>query len=540
MLRKSCSVLVVFMITAVSGVALAARTDSRPAYVPGELLVRFNDGVKKAARDRALAQVKGKVLKRFARINVLHVKVPEGTAKRAVRLLKGLDAVKYAELNALRYLDVVGNTPNDPSFTNLWGLDNTGQTGGTFDADTDALEAWSIFTGDPNMVVADIDSGLDMNHPDIAANVYTNPGEIPGNGIDDDGNGYIDDVHGWDFAHNDNDPSDTDGACGGHGTHTAGTIGAVGNNGIGVTGVNWNVQIMPLKVFKTYFFVLCSASTTDIISAVNYAASMGVRVSNNSYGSTTPTQAEYDAIQASNSVFVAAAGNDGVDTDTAPQFPSAYDLPNIVSVAATDHNDAIATFSNYGLVSVDLGAPGVGILSTTPNNTYSVFDGTSMATPHVTGAAALLLASDPTLTVNEARWRILAGVDPASLPVGTGGRLNINNIMLLPPPVVTMAVSPTGPTTVALGGSISYSVTINNTDTTAHTVKASVVAVFPNGSERTLDSKTLTVGAGASVNANFTKTVPVSIAPGSYNIAGRAEVTGVSYDEDIVSYTITP
>jgi len=379
-----------------------------------------------------------------------------------------------------------------------------------------------------------------MAHPDIAANVYTNPGEIAGNGIDDDGNGYIDDVHGWDFAHNDNDPSDTDVACGGHGTHTAGTIGAVGNNGIGVTGVNWNVQIMPLKVFKTYFLVLCSASTSDIINAVNYAASMGVRVSNNSYGSTSPTQAESDAIQASNSVFVAAAGNDGVNTDTVPQYPSAYTLPNIISVAATDHNDAIATFSNFGILSVDLGAPGVGILSTTPNNTYSLFDGTSMATPHVTGSAALLMAMDPTLTVNEVKWRILNGVDPTGLPVGTGGRLNINNTMLLPPPVVTMTVTPIGPTTVALGGSISYSVAINNTGTTAQSVKAKVVAVFPDGSETTLDSRTLTVGPGASVNANFTKTVPLSITPGTYKIAGRAEVTGTSYDEDIAPFTITP
>ncbi len=540
MLRKSLSVLAVLMIMAVSGAAIAAQPGSRPAFVPGELLVKFKDGINKAARDRALSQVRGKILKRFGRINVLHVKVPEGTAKRAVRILKGLDAVKYAELNALRYIDAAVNTPNDPSFANLWGLDNSGQTGGTFDADIDAVEAWTISTGDPNMVVADIDSGLDMNHPDIAANVYTNPGEIPGNGIDDDGNGYIDDVHGWDFAHNDNDPSDTDGACGGHGTHTAGTIGAVGNNGIGVAGVNWNVKIMPLKVFKTYFFVLCSASTSDIISAVNYAASMGVRVSNNSYGSTTPTQSEYDAIQASKSVFVAAAGNDGVNTDTFPQYPSAYDLPNIISVAATDHNDAIAPFSNFAILSVDLGAPGVGILSTTPNNTYSVFDGTSMATPHVTGAATLLMASDPTLTVNEVKWRILAGVDPAGLPVRTGGRLNINNTMLLPPPVVTISVTPAGPTTVPLGSSLSYSVAINNTDAAAHTVKASVVAVFPDGSERTLDSRTMTVGPGATVNAGFTKKVPATIAAGSYDIAGRAEVTGVSYDEDIVTYTITP
>jgi len=538
MFRRACGFLIIVLVMAMSGTVFAGPGMNRPAYVPGELILRFKDGLRQADLQRALNSVKGRIVKRFIRIHALHVKVPKGTAKRAVGILKGLKGVKYAELNALRYISAV---PNDPSFSSLWGLNNTGQTGGSFDADIDAPEAWSLFTGDHNMVVADIDTGLDMTHPDISANVYTNPGEIPGNGVDDDGNGFVDDVHGWDFAHNDNDPSDTDASCGGHGTHTAGTIGAVGNNGIGVTGVNWTVQIMPLKVFKTFFGTLCSASTTDIISAVNYAASMGVRVSNNSYGSTSPTQAEKDAIQASHSVFVAAAGNDGVNTDSTPQYPSAYNLPNIISVAATDHNDALASFSNFGLVTVDLSAPGVGILSTTPNNTYSVFDGTSMATPHVTGAATLLMAKDPTLTVNEVKWRILAGVDPASLPVGTGGRLNVNNSLLLPPPVVTMAVTPTGPTTVARGGTLSYSVSIHNNSGAVQHVKASVVGVLPNGSEFALASKTLNIASGATLSANFTKTVPPGLATGVYNISGRAEVPGgISYDEDIFSFTVTP
>ncbi|MFQ5480243.1 MAG: S8 family peptidase [Thermodesulfobacteriota bacterium] len=510
----------------------------RPAFVPGELIVRFNDGVKQASVNNALGKVKGKLVKRFPNINALHVSVPAGTARRAVRILKGLKGVKYAELNALRYMNV---TPNDTDFASLWGLNNTGQTAGTFDADIDAAEAWNSFTGDPNMVVADIDTGLDMTHPDIAANVYTNPGEIAGNGIDDDANGFVDDVHGWDFASNDNDPSDTATLCGGHGTHTAGTIGAAGNNGVGVTGVNWNVKIMPLKVFKVFFGLFCSASSTDIIQAINYASSMGVRVSNNSYGSTSFGQAEKDAIGASKSVFVAAAGNDGVNTDTAPQYPSAYDLPNIISVAATDHNDVMSTFSNFGIVTVDLAAPGESILSTTPGNTYSFFSGTSMATPHVTGAATLLLAKDPTLTVNEVKWRLLAGVDPiGGLPVGTGGRLNINNTFLFPAPVVTMALVPIGPTTVARGGSLSYSVTLSNTDASVHSVNASLVAVFPDGHEVLLDSRTLNVGAGATLHANFTKTVPRAVSTGVYDIAARAEVTGTSFDEDIVTYTITP
>ncbi len=532
---KGYGIFIISLIMAVSTVAAAG--PQRPAYVPGELIVSFNDGVKQAAVNSALARVRGKLVKRFPNIHALHVRVPAGTAKQAVRVLKGLRGVKYAELNALRYLNA---TPNDPNFTSLWGLNNTGQTGGTFDADIDAAEAWNMFTGSSAMVVADIDTGLDMAHPDIAANVYTNPGEIAGNGIDDDGNGYVDDVHGWDFARNDNDASDTETLCGGHGTHTAGTIGAVGNNGIGVTGVNWNVQIMPLKVFKVFFKVFCSASSTDIISAINYAADMGVRVSNNSYGSTSYTQAERDAIEASNSVFVAAAGNDGMNTDITPQYPSAYDLPNIISVAATDHDDLMASFSNFGVVTVDLAAPGVNTLSTTPGNTYSFFSGTSMATPHVTGAATLLMAMDPTLTVNEVKWRLLAGVDPLFLPVGTGGRLNINNTFLLPAPVVSMAVTPIGPTTAPLGGSISYSVEINNTSAAVQLVNASVVAVFPDGHEVVLDSRTFDAAPTTLFSANFTKTVPAGVPTGAYKIAGRAEVTGISYDEDIAAYTITP
>jgi len=537
MLRKSYGFLVIVLIMSLSGLAFAGPLKNHPAFVPGELIVRFNDGVSPAAVERALSSVKGKKIKRFLRIHALHVKVPNGRARRAVSALKGLKGVKYAELNALRFINAI---PNDSRFVELWGLNNTGQAGGAFDADIDAPEAWNLFTGDPNMVVADIDTGLDMTHPDIAANVYTNPGEIAGNGIDDDGNGYIDDVHGWDFARNDNDPSDTEAACGGHGTHTAGTIGAVGNNGIGVTGVNWNVKIMPLKVFKLFFGTICSASTSDIVAAVNYAASMGVRVSNNSYGSTSPTQSEKDAIQASNSVFVAAAGNDANNTDNVPQYPSAYDLPNIISVAATDKSDALASFSNFGMVSVDLAAPGLSVLSTTPNNTYSFFSGTSMATPHVAGAATLLIAKYPTLTVNEVKWRILAGVDNVALPVGTGGRLNINNTLLLPPPVVTMALTPIGPTTVALGGSVSYALSIHNTTGAVQLIKASVVAVFPNGSEVILDAKTLNINPGTTIGTNFTKTVPATLATGVYNISGRVEVVRISFDEDIIPYTIIP
>jgi len=536
LLKARVGVLIAFILMTVSGVAYAAQ--QRPEYVPGEVIVAFDDDVDELFEDDAMTKVQGRLLKRFRRLRARHIKVPAGSAKRAIRILKGIKGVKYAELNTLRYLNV---TPNDSQFSSLWGLNNTGQTGGAFNSDIDAPEAWNLFTGDPNMVVADIDTGLDMTHPDIAANVYTNPGEIAGNGIDDDGNGFIDDVHGWDFAHNDNDPSDSDTLCGGHGTHTAGTIGAVGNNGAGVSGVNWSVKIMPLKVFKVFFGTQCSATSTAIVNAINYAADMGVRVSNNSYGGAPFNQVEKDAIKASKSLFVAAAGNDGVDTDVTSHYPSSYRLPNIISVAATDSHDALAVFSNFGLTSVDLGAPGVGILSTLPGGTYGMMSGTSMAAPHVTGAAALLMAKDPALSVNEVRWRILNGADPTGLTVVTGGRLNINNSFIFPSPgPVTVAMTNLGAATVPLGGKISYSININNNDSAAHAVDASVVAVFPDGREVILAAKTLNVSAGGAPHANFAQTIPLNLPVGLYNIAGRVEVTGLSFDEDVIPFTFTP
>lgn len=516
-----------------------AQSQIRPEYLPDEILVKFKDDVTENLINSTLMQVKGTLVKKFRLVPVLHIKVPANTVHQAVNFLKGLSEVEYAEPNYLRYPNAV---PNDTRFTEMWGLNNTGQTGGTIDADIDAVEAWDLSTGSSNIIVADIDSGIDRNHEDLIDNLWTNLNEIPNNGIDDDGNGYIDDINGWDFARDDNDPNE-ESVCGGHGTHTAGTIGARGNNGIGVTGVNWNVKIMPLKIFKTYFVIFCSASSSDIISAIDYAAMMGVRVSNNSYGGGPNSQAEYDAIRASKSIFVAAAGNGGTDgigdnNDLTPEYPASYDLNNIIAVAATDHNDIRASFSNYGTTSVDLAAPGVSVLSTTPNDTYSLFSGTSMATPHVTGSVALLMAYDTGLTNNEIKWRILNGTDNKGLPVLTGGRLNINNSLTLPPPLVTINVSPIGPTTVSPGETISYNIALSNNDITSKTVNVSVVAVYPDGTEVTLASRSVTLGGNSSANQSFTKGVPAGIAPGEYQIAGRVEIPSVSYDEDIVIYTI--
>ncbi|MFM8926130.1 MAG: S8 family peptidase, partial [Microcystis panniformis] len=288
--------------------------------------------------------------------------------------------------------------PNDPSFNQLWGLHNTGQNGGTPDADIDAPEAWDIQTGNPNLVIGVIDTGVDYNHPDLASNIWTNPGEIAGDGIDNDGNGYIDDIHGWDFAYNDNDPSDVHG----HGTHISGTIAGKGNNGVGVTGVAWNAKIMPLKFLNDQG----SGSTSNAILAINYATAKGVKLTNNSWGGGVYSQALYDAINAAGqagALFIAAAGNDAKNTDTSPSYPASYDLPNIISVASTTRTDALSSFSNYGLTSVDLGAPGSDIYSLAPGGGYATLSGTSMASPHVTGAAALLWSQNPTWTAQQVK-----------------------------------------------------------------------------------------------------------------------------------------
>ena len=338
--------------------------------------------------------------------------------------------------------------PNDPLFSRLYALRNTGQTGGPVGADIDATAAWNVTTGSQAVFVGVIDTGIDYTHPDLAANIWTNPGEIAGNGFDDDANGFVDDVHGYDFANDDGDPIDDHG----HGTHVSGTIGAVGDNGTGVTGVSWNVSLMALK------FLDASGAgwDSDAIRAVNYATMMrtaydvNVRVTNNSWGGGSYDAGLLDAINvggAAGIMFVAAAGNSGQNADTSPSYPAAYDSPAIVSVAATDSTDSLAWFSNYGSTSVDVAAPGVNIISTLPGNRYGMLSGTSMATPHVSGVAALALAVDPSLTVAQLKGRLLDNVDPIPGLVGrtvSGGRLNaatVVNSLVMADPTVTITSS---------------------------------------------------------------------------------------------------
>ena len=339
--------------------------------------------------------------------------------------------------------------PNDPSFGRLWGLDNTGQSGGVAGADIDATRAWDVSTGSRSVVVAVIDTGVDYRHADLAANMWRNPGEVAGNGIDDDRNGFVDDVYGWDFANGDGDPYDDEG----HGTHVAGTIGAVGNNGVGVTGVNWAVSIMALKFLGSDG----SGSTSDAIAAINYATRMrrdfGVNVvaTNNSWGGGGSSAALRRAIQAGGDagiLFVAAAGNEGVNNDVTPSYPANDTSTAVIAVAATDRSNRLASFSNYGATSVDIAAPGAAIYSTVPGNGYASYSGTSMATPHVTGAVALLAAANPQATGAAIRSAILSSatrVTGLAGKVATGGVLDVA-AALTALGTGTLPVEPTPPT----------------------------------------------------------------------------------------------
>jgi hypothetical protein len=318
------------------------------------------------------------------------------------------------------------------------------------DADIDAPEAWNVTTGSRSVVIGVIDSGIDVSHPDLAANIWRNPGEIPGNGLDDDNNGFIDDVTGWDFVSNDNVPQDGDG----HGTHVAGTIGGVGNDGRGVAGVNWQVSLLPLKFLSDSG----SGSTAAAIAAINYATALrnrGVNIvaTNNSWGGGGFSSSLQDAIRRHGEagiLFVAAAGNESSNNDALAAYPANYALPNVISVAAVDRSDQLASFSNYGATRVHIGAPGVAIYSTTPGNRYASYNGTSMAAPHVAGVAGLLAAANPQATMAEIRAAILDSAVPIQALAGrstTGGRLNAAAALQRIAPVTgprLLAVTPAG------------------------------------------------------------------------------------------------
>jgi subtilisin family serine protease len=422
-------------------------------HVPDELLVRFARGVSPTRRPAIHAGLGAKTAARYPIVDGLElVKLPKGTdMKRAIKFYRQHPEVLYAEPN---YVVEALVSPNDTWFNQLWGLQNTGQNGGVPGADIEATQAWTLTTGSSGVVVAVIDTGIDYTHPDLADNMFHNTADCNANGVDDDLNGFVDDCYGIDTTNNDTNPMDDNK----HGTHVSGTIGAVGNNALGVVGVNWDVQLMGCKFLNANG----SGSDAGAIACLNYVAMMkdrGVNIvaTNNSWGGGAFAQALHDAIDAHRQrgiLFIAAAGNAGSNNDASLFYPASDFLPNVISVAATTETDALASFSNYGRHTVHIGAPGTSIFSTMPGNSYGYLGGTSMATPHVTGVAALLKAQDPTRDWRAIRNLILSGGDddPALANTITQKRLNAYGALTCSNSTVLSRLEPVGSTITAAVG----------------------------------------------------------------------------------------
>jgi subtilisin family serine protease len=409
-----------------------------PAVAPaaeGQIIVKYASGAdaQERAQAREAADVARDEALPLARTELVTPEASTSVGAAIAGLERSPDVV-YAEPDRTRSISRV---PSDPQASSEWGL-----------AQISAATAWDTTTGDRSVTVGVIDSGIDAAHPDLAPNLWTNPGEIPGNNVDDDHDGYVDDVHGWDFVDGDATPADLNG----HGTHVAGTIAANGGDAIGVAGVAWQAGIVPLRALDAGG----SGSTSDLIDAIAYAERKGVQIVNLSFGGTGYVNAEYEALRAAKDVlFIAAAGNKGTDNDVTPSYPCAYDLPNVVCVAATTTSDALASFSNWGRTSVDLSAPGEGIVSTYPRalspSGYAWLSGTSMATPHVTGAAALVASRQRGLTPWQLGQVLLQTVDPVPAlqgKVSTGGRLDAAAaVAAAAPPAAEQPATPAETTT---------------------------------------------------------------------------------------------
>lgn len=409
-----------------------AIAESRPHGRP-EVLVKFKSGVTRATLENLSERLNDRVedlienAPGWAAIDDLDDASPAET----VLQYRALPEVEYAEenfeINLIQAVDssIVPVFPHDPQFIEQWALANSGQRGGKEGADISAPLAWATTTGSEEVVVAVLDTGVDYNHEDLKPNMWTRPASMEA--YQDAQLGSVDDESGFNAIENASDPMDDNG----HGTHCAGIIGAEGENDLGIAGVNWKVRIMPLKFMNAGG----SGTTKDAIEAINYAinrkkAGVNVRIISASWGSTQRSRALEDVIRKAyetDILFVAAAGNSSVNNDRTPHFPSSYNVPNVVSVAALDRNDQLAKFSNWGAKSVAIGAPGVDILSTWLGNAYEEKSGTSMATPVVAGVAALIVGEHPNMSVDDVRKKLLASTDPIVALKGktvTGGRVN--------------------------------------------------------------------------------------------------------------------
>lgn len=435
---KKLSVLGILGLAVLSQTAFAKMSYEAP-YVPGEVLVKLKPGLKgRFLTQKSLLGADVKKELNATAGEFLLIKSYQKSTLSLINELKSLPEVEYAEPNYLYSINRQAVAPIDPMYGKLWGLKNTGAnepdrngntstTPGVASADIDAERAWSITKGSKDIVIAVIDTGIDYNHPDLKNNMWINEGEIPDNGIDDDGNGYIDDVYGWNAEKNNGNPMDGNS----HGTHCAGTIGAEHNNNMGVAGVMADVKLMAVKFLSDSG----SGSLADAVEAIDYATKMNVDIMSNSWGGGGYSQALFDAISAAKEkgiVFVAAAGNDSSNNDSRASYPASYQIDNVISVASHTAQDTLSSFSNFGRRTVHVAAPGSNILSTTPNGQYKVLSGTSMATPHVSGVVGLLLSQTGRLPVLEVRERLMATTVPVASyrkKVASGGRVSAYNLL---------------------------------------------------------------------------------------------------------------
>jgi subtilisin family serine protease len=406
---------------------------SEPAHVDdAEVLVKFKPGVSGDTINKLVLGLHDHIEDQIEAVPGLDAidDLDDQNAELVAATYRNLPEVEYAEPNYEISLDGRDSSfnpvlPSDPKFSDQWALFNEGQRGGKEGADISATRAWTVTTGDDDVVIAVLDSGVDYTHSDLENNIWVRPANVAP--YSDRDLGVIQDVHGYNAIENNADPMDDNG----HGTHCAGIIGAEGGNDIGIAGVNWKVKIMPLKFMNAGGF----GSTKDAIEAINYVIDrkqkgVNVRAINASWGSTQKSRALQDVIQKAGEagiLFVAASGNASTDNDRVPHYPSSYNLPNVISVAALDRNDQLASFSNYGAKSVAIAAPGVDILSTWLGNEFEEKSGTSMATPVVAGVAGLIAAKEPRISVTDLRKRILESVDKLEVLQGkvvSGGRIN--------------------------------------------------------------------------------------------------------------------
>ena len=532
----------------------AQSTPATPAGA-GRVIVKYRLSESVGAAQVAAADMGARLVKRIRTFGLdttgRYVVVSSSTLTTAELMKKYRQdpAVAYVEPDYIIKADDAV-TPDDPLFTSQWDMSKI-----------EAPMAWATSTGQSSVVVADIDTGVDYSHPDLAANMWHNPGEIAGNGLDDDGNGYVDDIYGIDAVSGNSDSSDP-ADDNGHGSHTAGTMAAVGDNGVGVAGVCWTAQIMALKCLNN----LGDGYTSDAVTCLDYMTwekvhgGVNVVAANCSWGDNNYSQTLHDAIAAAGDagiVVVCAAGNDSLCNDTVPFYPASYDCSNVVSVAATDSTDALASFSNYGASSVDLAAPGVGILSTVPDfvdpSGYTSMDGTSMAAPHVAGALALMAAADPGESMATRIDMLESSVDP--VPglvdvVASGGRLDVAEAVYRGAPDVTGFSPASGPvnTDVVVTGDHfggATAVDFNGTPATDFSVTATrIEAAVPAGA--TTGPITVTTGGGSSSSAGSLTVVaaPFTIsgfAPDSGEVGSTVVLSGTAFSgATAVAFNGTP